>query len=74
MLGLKFNNLSISDQTQCWIELGEPWRWQVYMCLISSSLFFIPAIIISACYAIILRTIWAKGAILGLPGGCITNH
>uniref|UniRef100_A0A336MNQ2 CSON003953 protein n=1 Tax=Culicoides sonorensis TaxID=179676 RepID=A0A336MNQ2_CULSO len=57
----------IQGQTQCWIELGDAWRWQVYMCLISSSLFFIPAVIITSCYAIIVKTIWAKGAIMRPP-------
>ncbi|XP_063696416.1 cardioacceleratory peptide receptor isoform X2 [Culicoides brevitarsis] len=57
----------IQDKLQCWIELGAPWRWQLYMCLISSSLFFIPAIIISTCYAIILKTIWTKGGVLASP-------
>lgn len=57
-----------TDQTQCWIELGEPWRWQLYMSLIAGALFVLPAIIITACYAIIIRTIWAKGAMLVTTG------
>ena len=48
--------------------MGEPWRWQLYMSLVASALFAVPALIISACYAIIVRTIWAKGAILGPSG------
>ncbi|XP_055602618.1 cardioacceleratory peptide receptor-like [Uranotaenia lowii] len=55
----------IQGRKQCWIELGEPWRWQIYMCWVASSLFVLPALIISACYAIIVKTIWAKGAIMG---------
>lgn len=51
----------IQGVTQCWIELGEPWRWQVYMLLVATSLFFIPAVIITLCYAIIVKTIWDKG-------------
>ena len=47
--------------TQCWIDFPEPWHWQVYMTLISLSLFFIPAVLISACYIIIVCTIWKKG-------------
>ncbi|EAT39545.2 AAEL008655-PA, partial [Aedes aegypti] len=54
-----------SGRKQCWIDLGEAWRWQVYMCWVASSLFVLPALIISACYAIIVKTIWAKGAIMG---------
>lgn len=35
------------------------------MCLVSIVLFVIPAIIIALCYAIIIRTIWAKGTNTG---------
>ncbi|XP_036321336.1 cardioacceleratory peptide receptor isoform X2 [Rhagoletis pomonella] len=52
----------IQGQMQCWIELGSPQAWQVYMCLVSASLFVVPAMIITACYAIIVKTIWAKGS------------
>lgn len=58
------------DRTQCWIDLGAPWRWQVYMSLVAASLFVLPAIIITACYAIIIRTIWAKGSMLVTTGEC----
>lgn len=51
----------IQDVNQCWIDLGEAWKWQLYMVLVSVSLFFIPAIIITLCYAIIVKTIWDKG-------------
>ncbi|KAH8334936.1 hypothetical protein KR074_006720 [Drosophila pseudoananassae] len=53
----------IQGHPQCWIELGSPMAWQVYMSLVSATLFAIPALIISACYAIIVKTIWAKGSI-----------
>jgi neuropeptide S receptor 1 len=49
------------DRTQCWIELGDAWRWQLYMSLVAIVLFIIPALIISGCYAIIVKTIWEKG-------------
>ncbi|XP_052863360.1 cardioacceleratory peptide receptor-like [Anopheles cruzii] len=55
----------IQDQLQCWIDLGNAFRWQVYMCWVAASLFVIPAFIISACYVIIIRTIWSKGSMLG---------
>lgn len=42
------------------------------MSLVSVALFVLPALIISACYAVILRTIWAKGAILGHSGELTT--
>ncbi|KAH8382635.1 hypothetical protein KR009_004476 [Drosophila setifemur] len=53
----------VQGHPQCWIELGSPMAWQVYMSLVSATLFAIPALIISACYAIIVKTIWAKGSI-----------
>lgn len=63
----------IQGQTQCWIELGKPWRWQLYMSLVSATLFFFPALIITACYAIIVRTIWVKGAVF-IPAGKYKIH
>lgn len=45
----------------------------MYMSLVSAALFVLPALIISACYAIIIRTIWAKGAILGHSGEFMTS-
>lgn len=41
------------------------------MSLVAAALFVVPAIIITACYAIIVRTIWAKGALLMQTGKCI---
>ncbi|XP_032292692.1 cardioacceleratory peptide receptor isoform X2 [Drosophila virilis] len=58
----------IQGHPQCWIELGSPMAWQIYMCLVSAALFAVPALIISACYAIIVKTIWAKGSIF-VPTG-----
>lgn len=55
-------------RTQCWIELSTQVRWQIYMCLVATALFVLPAIIIAACYAIIVRTIWAKGALIMTTG------
>jgi neuropeptide S receptor len=61
-LFMLYEETVIQGVTQCWIELGEPWRWQVYMVVVSTILFFIPAVIITLCYAIIVKTIWAKGS------------
>jgi len=60
-LFILYEETIIQGVTQCWIELGDQWRWQVYMTLVSTVLFFIPAIIITLCYAIIVKTIWEKG-------------
>lgn len=50
----------VKGHPQCWINL-HPWQWQVYITLVFISLFFIPAVIITACYSIIVSTIWRKG-------------
>jgi neuropeptide S receptor 1 len=47
--------------TQCWITFSEQWQWQIYMTIVSMTLFVIPAILIAACYIIIVCTIWNKG-------------
>ncbi|GLV39251.1 Crustacean cardioactive peptide receptor [Carabus blaptoides fortunei] len=66
-----FEEKPIEGQLQCWIEL-QPWQWQVYMTLITVALLIAPAIIISACYTIIVRTIWSKSKLL-VPIG-VTHH
>ncbi|ERL90649.1 hypothetical protein D910_07996, partial [Dendroctonus ponderosae] len=56
-------HLAFADQPQCWIEFREQWQWQLYMVLISLALFVIPTIIITACYAVMIKTIWTKSAV-----------
>lgn len=46
--------------------MGEAWCWQVYMTLVALVLFILPALIISLCYAIIVKTIWENGAYFGV--------
>ncbi|KAL3200940.1 hypothetical protein MRX96_012877 [Rhipicephalus microplus] len=53
----------VHGRLQCWIEL-ELWQWQVYMTLVAGSLFFIPALLIAACYSVIVYTIWKRSKIL----------
>ncbi|XP_075970259.1 crustacean cardioactive peptide receptor isoform X2 [Anticarsia gemmatalis] len=50
----------VQGQMQCWIELGTPKRWQIWMTLISIMIFVLPALTIAACYAVIVLTIWTK--------------
>ncbi|BET01232.1 receptor [Nesidiocoris tenuis] len=50
----------IEGSFQCWIELGSPLKWQIYMSLVALTLFVVPAFVISACYAVIVYTIWTK--------------
>lgn len=56
----------VKGRLQCWIDMGH-WEWQVYMTLVATSLFFIPTLIITACYSIIVYTIWTKSKILSYP-------
>ncbi|KAL1480204.1 hypothetical protein MTO96_051235 [Rhipicephalus appendiculatus] len=53
----------VHGRLQCWIEL-ELWQWQVYMTLVAGSLFFVPALLIAACYSVIVYTIWKRSKIL----------
>ncbi len=57
-----YNTTETEDYgTQCWINFEQPWQWQLYMTLVSVTLFVIPACMIAACYIIIVCTIWNKG-------------
>ncbi|KAB0798092.1 hypothetical protein PPYR_09085 [Photinus pyralis] len=65
-----FEEKPIEGLPQCWIDL-KPWQWRVYMTLVALSLFFVPAVIISACYAVIVWTIWSKSKLL-IPIGHVS--
>ncbi|XP_013791492.2 cardioacceleratory peptide receptor-like [Limulus polyphemus] len=56
----------IKGRLQCWIEL-ENWQWRLYMSLVAISLFFLPAVLISVCYTVIVSTIWTKSKALNYP-------
>lgn len=67
LMSIFFSNFPFffgAGHVQCWIDFLEPWQWQVYMTLISITIFFVPACIITSCYAIIIYTIWSKSSIL----------
>ncbi|XP_077527431.1 cardioacceleratory peptide receptor-like [Haemaphysalis longicornis] len=53
----------VHGRLQCWIEL-DLWQWQVYMTLVAGSLFFVPALLIAACYSVIVYTIWKRSKML----------
>ncbi|XP_068084322.1 cardioacceleratory peptide receptor-like [Anabrus simplex] len=63
-----YQEKAIQGQNQCWIEFDEPWKWQLYMTLVAIMLFIIPALIISACYTVIVLTIWSKSKLLTPTG------
>ncbi|CAG9115655.1 unnamed protein product [Plutella xylostella] len=50
----------VQGKDQCWIDLGTPLRWQVWMTLVSMMIFVLPALTIAVCYAVIVLTIWTK--------------
>ncbi|KAM3962872.1 neuropeptide receptor A26 [Aphomia sociella] len=50
----------VQGELQCWIDLGTPRRWQIWMTLVSVMIFVLPALAIAACYAVIVLTIWTK--------------
>jgi neuropeptide S receptor 1 len=64
-----FEEKPIEEIPQCWIDL-QAWQWKVYMTLVAVVLFVFPALIISACYAVIVWTIWSKSKLL-IPVGHI---
>ncbi|XP_063903314.1 cardioacceleratory peptide receptor-like isoform X1 [Zophobas morio] len=64
-----FEEKHVEDIPQCWIDL-QAWQWKVYMTLVALVLFVFPALIISACYAVIVWTIWSKSKLL-IPVGHI---
>ncbi|KAL9896347.1 crustacean cardioactive peptide receptor isoform 2-T15 [Glossina fuscipes fuscipes] len=66
---LLYEEKLIQGRTQCWIEFATPLAWQVYMSLVSATLFAFPALIISICYAVIVKTIWAKGSVFASAAG-----
>nr|XP_031826741.1 cardioacceleratory peptide receptor isoform X1 [Nomia melanderi] len=59
-----YEEKAIQGKTQCWIELGSPTQWKIYMSLVSVTLFIAPALIIGGCYAVIVATIWSQGGAL----------
>ncbi|XP_074097024.1 crustacean cardioactive peptide receptor isoform X2 [Cotesia typhae] len=54
----------IQEKKQCWIDLGSPVNWQIYMSLVSFTLFIAPTIIICGCYLVIVTTIWTQSSAL----------
>lgn len=48
------------DIRHCLINFPESWMWQLYLSLVATSLFIIPAIIIAFCYIVIVIVIWRK--------------
>ncbi|KAG1683067.1 Cardioacceleratory peptide receptor [Nymphon striatum] len=62
----------VSGLPQCWIDLKGDTEWQVYIMVIALALFFIPTLIITACYGAIMYTIWTKSKTM--MGTTVTNR
>jgi hypothetical protein len=56
-----------AGRLQCWIEFAEQWQWQLYMSVVAVTLFAVPALVIAACYVVIVATIWRQGRTLQPP-------
>ncbi|XP_045179875.2 cardioacceleratory peptide receptor-like [Mercenaria mercenaria] len=57
-----YEEMIVDRIPQCWIDLQDPWKWRLYMTLVSFAVFIIPAIIIASCYIIIVVIIWSKSS------------
>ncbi|XP_073532713.1 neuropeptide S receptor isoform X2 [Phyllobates terribilis] len=49
-----------NGETQCWALWPDESYWKPYMTIVSFLVYFIPLIIISVIYFIVIRTIWSK--------------
>lgn len=56
--------LHLPGVPQCWIEFSEAWQWQVYMSIVALTVVICPTVIITACYTVIVYTIWSKGRVM----------
>ncbi|XP_051171937.1 cardioacceleratory peptide receptor-like [Leptopilina boulardi] len=54
----------VQGKLQCWIELGSPLYWRIYMSLVSITIFILPTFIIGGCYLVIVVTIWSQGNVI----------
>ncbi|XP_049794628.1 cardioacceleratory peptide receptor-like [Schistocerca nitens] len=62
-----YEEKTIQGHPQCWIDFQERWQWRLYMTLVTTTLFVLPALIITACYTVIVLTIWSKSKVLTPP-------
>ncbi|XP_058801461.1 cardioacceleratory peptide receptor-like [Phymastichus coffea] len=54
----------VEGKKQCWIDLVTDTNWRIYVTIISITVFFVPTVIISACYIVIVWTIWSQSRAL----------
>lgn len=51
-----------SEKALCMINFPEPWAWKLYLTLVATAVFIIPAILIAICYIIIVVIIWKRSS------------
>nr|UIG55679.1 crustacean cardioactive peptide receptor isoform 1 [Schistocerca gregaria] len=66
-IAVLYHERPVEGRLQCWIDFPQAWQWQLYMTLVALTLFALPAVIISACYTVIVSTIWSKGRHMAPP-------
>lgn len=49
-----------SEKTLCMINFPGKWAWKLYLTLVATAIFIIPAILIAICYIIIVVIIWKR--------------
>ncbi|CAL4208153.1 unnamed protein product, partial [Meganyctiphanes norvegica] len=62
-----FSEVEYHCRTQCWLHMPEVIGWELYVWLVALTVFIIPTILITACYAIIVHTIWSKSMHMNVP-------
>ncbi|KAK2151002.1 hypothetical protein LSH36_380g06017 [Paralvinella palmiformis] len=55
-----FEETGDPEHRQCGMRLPSLFYWKLYVTLLATCLFFIPTLIISMCYCIIIYVIWSK--------------
>ncbi|CAL4173494.1 unnamed protein product, partial [Meganyctiphanes norvegica] len=62
-----FSEVEYHCRTQCWLHMPEVIGWELYVWLVALTVFIFPTILITACYVIIVYTIWSKSAQMNAP-------
>ncbi|CAL4121812.1 unnamed protein product, partial [Meganyctiphanes norvegica] len=62
-----FSEVEYHCRTQCWLHMPEVIGWELYVWLVALTVFIFPTILITACYAIIVYTIWSKSTTMNVP-------
>ncbi|KAL5006007.1 hypothetical protein ScPMuIL_017165 [Solemya velum] len=66
-----YEDTVVDGKNQCWVSLPD-WAWPIYMTIVAVTILFIPLIIITACYIVIVVVIWRKTS-LKIPDTATEN-